>query len=103
MFSNKLQSYLEQGYSQEEVEESAAHWVARPGTSEHQAGLAADTVDANYQLLDEQQENAPVQQWLMEYCAEYGFILRYPTDKSDLTGSHAWHLKLAAISSSLCG
>lgn len=95
LFSNKVQSYLNQGYSQTEAEESAAYWVARPGTSEHQAGLAVDIVDVNYQLLDERQEETPVQLWLMEHCAEYGFILRYPTDKSDLTGVgyEPWHYR----------
>ena len=59
-------------------------WVARPGTSEHQAGLAVDIVSVEYQVLDEGQEDTPLQQWLMAHCWEYGFILRYPTDKSDL-------------------
>lgn len=95
LFSNKVQFHLDQGYSLTEAEESAAHWVARPGTSEHQAGLAVDIVDVNYQLLDERQEETPVQLWLMEHCAEYGFILRYPTDKSDLTGVgyEPWHYR----------
>ena len=95
LFSNKVQAYLDQGYSLEEAEESAAHWVARPGTSEHQAGLAVDIVDANYQSLDEQQQETPVQSWLMEHCAEYGFILRYPVDKSELTGVgyEPWHYR----------
>ena len=95
LFSNKVQFYLDQGYSQTEAEEQAAFWVARPGTSEHQAGLAVDIVDMNYQLLDEQQEETPVQLWLMEHCAEYGFILRYPDDKSGLTGVgyEPWHYR----------
>ena len=95
LFSNKVQSYLAQGYSQVEAEEKVAYWVARPGTSEHQAGLAVDIVDTNYQSLDEQQEETPVQLWLMEHCAEYGFILRYPRGKSDLTGVgyEPWHYR----------
>ena len=78
-----------------EAEEKVAYWVARPGTSEHQAGLAVDIVDTNYQSLDEQQEETPVQLWLMEHCAEYGFILRYPSGKSDLTGVgyEPWHYR----------
>ena len=70
-------------------------WVARPGTSEHQTGLAVDIVDQNYQLLDEKQENTPVQQWLMAHCTEYGFILRYPTGKSKITGIgyEPWHYR----------
>ena len=73
----------------------AAMWVARPGTSEHQTGLAVDIVDMSYQILDEQQESTPVQIWLMAHCAEYGFILRYPADKSALTGIsyEPWHYR----------
>ena len=95
LFANKVQFYLDQGYLQTEAEEKAAHWVARPGTSEHQAALAVDIVDANYQSLDEQQQETPVQLWLVEHCAEYGFILRYPVDKSDLTGVgyEPWHYR----------
>ena len=57
--------------------------------------MAVDIVDMSYQLLNEQQENTPVQQWLMAHCGEYGFILRYPTDKGDITGIgyEPWHYR----------
>jgi len=86
LFENKTRYYLDQGYARAEAEEKAAAWVARPGTSEHQTGLAVDIVDASYQMLDEAQEETAVQKWLTARCAEYGFILRYPTEKSALTG-----------------
>lgn len=95
LFEKKLDTLLQQGYSPEETEREAARWVARPGTSEHETALAVDIVDTAYQILDQQQEQTPVQQWLMTHCAEYGFILRYPTDKSDLTGIgyEPWHYR----------
>lgn len=95
LFQNKIDRLVKQGYSREEAESLAAEWVARPGTSEHEAGLAVDIVDKNYQMLDERQAQTPVQQWLMAHCADYGFILRYPTDKSDLTGIgyEPWHYR----------
>ncbi|MDE6456739.1 MAG: M15 family metallopeptidase [Dysosmobacter sp.] len=95
LFERKVQSCLPQAGSRAEAEERAAEWVARPGTSEHQAGLAVDIVDKSYQLLDEGQEKTAVQRWLMEHCAEYGFILRYPTEKSALTGVgyEPWHYR----------
>ena len=95
LFERKVQSYLSGGASRQEAEEQAAFWVARPGTSEHQAGLAVDIVDKSYQSLDNGQEETPVQKWLMEHCAEYGFILRYPTEKSALTGVgyEPWHYR----------
>lgn len=86
LFQRKVFFYMDQGYSRAEAETQASFWVARPGTSEHQVGLAVDIVDQNYQILDEKQEDTPVQQWLMTHCAEYGFILRYPTEKSEVTG-----------------
>lgn len=95
LYRQKVQSWLAQGYAQEEAEEKAAAWVARPGASEHQIGLAVDIVDKSYQLLDDGQEHTAVQLWLMEHCADYGFILRYPTDKSALTGVgyEPWHYR----------
>ncbi|WP_298029821.1 D-alanyl-D-alanine carboxypeptidase family protein [uncultured Dysosmobacter sp.] len=95
LFARKTQYYLDQGCTQMEAEERAAQWVARPGTSEHQVGLAVDIVDTSYQLLDEAQEETAVQKWLMAHCAEYGFILRYPTEKSALTGVNyePWHYR----------
>ena len=99
LFENKVQQYLNQRYPQAEAEELAAFWVARPGTSEHQAALAVDIVDRHYQLLDEAQETTPVQIWLMEHCAEYGFILRYPTAKSHITGVgyEPWHYRYVGV------
>lgn len=95
LFENEVQSWLDLGYSRTQAEEQAAMWVARPGTSEHQAGLAVDIVDISYQILDEKQASTPVQQWLTAHCAEYGFILRYPAEKSQLTGVgyEPWHYR----------
>ncbi len=69
--------------------------VAAPGGSEHHTGLALDIVSYAYQLLDEGQELTPENQWLRSHCAEYGFILRYPPDKSDETGIiyEPWHFR----------
>ena len=99
LFERKVQSCLPQAGNREEAEEQAAVWVARPGTSEHQAGLAVDIVDKSYQLLDEGQEETAVQKWLMEHCAEYGFILRYPTEKSAVTGVgyEPWHYRYVGV------
>ena len=95
LFQQQVDAYIERGYSEEDAEVEAAVWVAIPGTSEHELGLAVDIVDLSYQLLDEKQEQTPVQQWLMEHCQEYGFILRYPTDKSSITGIgyEPWHYR----------
>lgn len=95
LFNRKINQYLDMGYSQSEAEKLAGEIVAAPGTSEHQLGLALDIVDASYQILDEKQENTQVQKWLMENSWKYGFILRYPADKSNITGItyEPWHYR----------
>ena len=95
LFDKQIRAYLDRGYSQADAEIEAAKWVAPPGTSEHQTGLAVDIVSLSYQLLDEHQAQTDTQKWLMAHCAEYGFILRYPTDKSELTGIgyEPWHYR----------
>ena len=99
LYEAEVQNWLDRGHRQEDAEAQAAMWVARPDTSEHQTGLAVDIVDLSYQLLDEGQENTPVQQWLIAHCAEYGFILRYPTNKSALTGVgyEPWHYRYVGV------
>jgi len=95
LYQAKVEEFLERGYSQEQAEEEAGKIVAVPGTSEHQLGLAVDIVDARHQVLDESQERTKVQKWLIEHCWEYGFILRYPNEKSDITGIiyEPWHYR----------
>ena len=79
----------------EEARKKAATIVAVPGTSEHQLGWAVDIVDKSYQVLNEKQATMPAQKWLMEHSWEYGFILRYPVDKSGVTGIiyEPWHYR----------
>ena len=95
LYDRKIRELRSSGYSEEAAEEETAKWIAYPGTSEHQLGLAADIVDSSYQTLDETQENNETQKWLMKNCWKYGFILRYPTDKSDITriNYEPWHYR----------
>lgn len=95
LFEDKEARLIREGYPENEVEDEAAKVVAYPGTSEHQLGLALDIVDVSYQQLDTEQENTPVQQWLMKNSWKYGFVLRYPADKSDITGIiyEPWHYR----------
>ena len=95
LYNKKVQQYVDLGYSKAEAQTLAATVVAVPGTSEHQLGLAVDLADADYLTLDSHQEEMPAQKWLMEHCWEYGFILRYPNGKSDITGIiyEPWHYR----------
>ena len=78
-----------------EAETEARKVVAYPGTSEHQLGLCADIMDGTDTTMKaEAAENLPLLKWLKEHCAEYGFILRYPKDKQELTGWYEpWHFR----------
>lgn len=95
LYQEKVDELLRQGLTMSEAQTEAAASVAVPGTSEHQLGLAVDIVDSGYQLLLESQENTPVQQWLIDNSWKYGFILRYPKDKTELTGIiyEPWHYR----------
>lgn len=95
LYDNKVQRVMAEGVSREEAQAEAARWVARPGTSEHQTGLAVDIVSLSNQMLDETQESTPEFQWLAENAWKYGFILRYPNDKSEKTGIayEPWHFR----------
>lgn len=73
--------------------------TAVPGHSEHECGLALDIIDSSSagwaDPLIDKQETLPAQIWLMEHCQDYGFILRYPKDKEDITEIiyEPWHYR----------
>lgn len=95
LYNNKIARLRAAGWSPETAPAEAARWVAVPGTSEHQTGLALDLVSMDYQLLDEKQAETPEQQWFMANSWKYGFVLRYPADKCDITGIgyEPWHYR----------
>ena len=83
-------------YYLQEMGDLAYEKVALPGTSEHETGLAIDcatVIDGKY--IDELTDDLPVTKWLHANCQNYGFILRYPKDKVEITGYHyePWHLR----------
>ncbi len=86
---------ISQGYSAEE----AAKIVAIPGTSEHQSGLCCDITDYYRELKDSSLEDTDTFKWLNEHCAEYGFILRFPSDKQDITCImyEPWHFRYVGV------
>ena len=94
LLDGEIQDYLEQGYSWEEAEEMALQWVAEPGTSEHQLGIS---VDINADGINS--TGYEVYDWMEAHCWEYGFIRRYPEDKTDLTGvsNEPWHYRYVGL------
>ncbi len=99
-YNNKVNQYLNKGYSQKDAEIEAGKIVAVPGTSEHEYGMTADicinTRDALYpETIEKMEDNI----WNREHCAEYGFIVRYPKGKEEITGImyEPWHFRYVGV------
>ena len=88
LYEKSINKYLKQGKSQEEAQKLTDEYINRPGTSEHHLGLAVD-----FNNVDEGFENTKAYKWLLENASDYGFILRYPKEKEDITGIEyePWH------------
>lgn len=80
-------------------EKEADKYVAKPGTSEHQTGLAMDVLSTEYTSLDEGFSNTDAYKWLVENSYKYGFIIRYPKGKENITGYNyePWHIRYVGI------
>lgn len=98
-FNNTYESYLNEGYSEEEALDRTKDYLTEPGHSEHHTGLALDIVDeewivAGNGLIPEYDTQAS-QQWMMETMTDYGFILRYPAKKEEITDIQyeSWHFR----------
>jgi len=76
-------------------------WVTKPGASDHQTGLGCDVVPKNWtdRGMNENMAKEEECQWMAANCAEFGFILRYPADKEDVTeiNYEPWHLRYVGI------
>lgn len=104
--SSGYRAYSEQQYlfnnkvNQVGSKEEAAKIVAVPGSSEHQSGLCCDITDIyrNPKTIDVC-ENTETFKWLNEHCHEYGFILRFPKDKTEETGImyEPWHFRYVGV------
>lgn len=99
LYDNKVKRLQGEGMSLTQAQLQAGKEVAYPGTSEHHLGLAVDIVAKDYQLLDEKQADTKEAKWLKENCWKYGFILRYPLDKTEETGIvfEPWHYRYVGI------
>ena len=88
-----IASFESQGFSHSNAVEKAHSIVALPGTSEHELGLALDIID------EYNADSTKLWQWLRENCWKYGFILRYPADKVEITGIdyEPWHFRYVGV------
>lgn len=95
LFDDSVRAKKNSGMSEKKAIKETEKWIAVPGTSEHETGLAVDIVSLENQNLDNSQLNSACQKWLMKHCYDYGFILRYPKDKTKVTGIgfEPWHYR----------
>ncbi len=99
LYNAKVGEYVSEGFSREDAEKEAARWVAPPGYSEHNTGLAVDIVSRGYYNTHSDLTEAFAEteqfEWLYSNCARFGFVLRYPKDKQDITGItyEPWHYR----------
>lgn len=99
VFNESMQDRLGQGMTYWEAYVDTSKSVANPGKSEHALGLALDLISNQYVELDKRQETTKEAKWLKENCHKYGFILRYPPAKMDITGIiyEPWHYRYVGV------
>lgn len=100
-FNNSVQDRIDnRGMTAEEAEADTLREVQRPGCSEHNAGVAADILSVEEISMDDDRfKNTEAYAWLQENAADYGFILRYPEGKEDITGIvfEPWHYRFVGV------
>lgn len=97
IFEQRVRILAAKGHTRAEAEILAAQSVQPPGASEHQLGLALD-VSINGQLSTEFAQTR-AGQWLAENCHRFGFVIRYPQGKTDVTRIiyEPWHLRFVGV------
>ena len=99
VFNESVKDRLNQGMNYWDAFQDTRMSVAEPGTSEHAMGLALDLISNQYAELDQKQEKTKEAKWLAENCSKYGFILRYPPSKTNITGIiyEPWHYRYVGV------
>lgn len=99
LLDEDIEELIGRGYSYSEAYEEAVRETMPVGCSEHATGLAVDIVAKDYQMLDEKQGRTPEINWLQKNCSQYGFILRYPEGKEDITkvDYESWHFRYVGV------
>lgn len=99
LFNRKITKYMKKGLSYLEAYQLSSQVVTVPNASEHQLGLALDIVTDTFTELKEEFEDTEAGRWLAANSYRYGFILRYPKGKEDITGIEyePWHFRYVGV------
>ena len=95
--SYETQEAVYNRYLLDDPQEIVDTYSARPGHSEHQSGLCLDVSEPGYSIDDFYLTEAS--KWLAENCHKYGFIIRYPENKTDITGyqGEPWQIRYVGL------
>lgn len=102
-FDSHINKYMKQGMTKEEAEKKTLEYTARPKTSEHHTGLAIDITTDEWEKagkgLSTSFENTDAAKWLKTHAHQYGFILRYPKEKEEITKIkyEPWHYRYVGV------
>jgi D-alanyl-D-alanine carboxypeptidase len=97
---NSINDRMATGMDYDAAYADATASVAIPGKSEHNAALAVDLMTPTYTSMDDDGfKNTPEYEWLIANAHKYGFILRYPEGKQDITGIiyEPWHYRFVGV------
>ena len=100
LFENYVQEEMNKGLTEDEAREKANKYSAKPEFSEHRTGLCVDfTTDSIYGVVDDVFESTEAFTWLKANAWKYGFVLRYPEDKTTITGYNyeSWHYRFVGF------
>ena len=88
LYNNRINEYLKLGLKKEEAESLTLKYINKPGESEHNLGLAVD-----FNRVNEDFKNTKAFEWLSKNAKDYGFVMRYPEEKANITGIEyePWH------------
>lgn len=95
LVDDHINDYIRQGISFKEAEDKTYRVLEKSGHSEHHTGLAIDFLSSDNLNMDESQESCKGNIWMRENCYKYGFILRYPKGKENITNINyePWHFR----------
>ena len=99
LFNESVNRYINNGMSKEDAVKKANTSRTFTGTSEHNSGFGFDILEKGNWNLTESFDKTPEFNWLSEHAEEYGFVLRYPADKVDITGImyEPWHYRYVGV------
>lgn len=88
LYNKKVNEYLKLGLTKEEAEKLTSEYINKPGESEHNLGLAVD-----FNRVNDDFKNTKAFEWLSINAKDYGFVMRYPEEKAEITGIEyePWH------------